>query len=208
VAAVSFSAALSLDGRSHEINRTVSTAAASAVRLPPNIHSGFGEAASTGLWCWRNGESNSSTFEQLERRHVVRIRNDGERLSMQRLLTAGQADMFSFEDPKPGFRWPVAVAMEIRAPAEQVWAAISLPGNLELYHPFCAKDPVHAWQGGRTSFVSCRMLPASGYCSTLRFASLVLPSGRKPWFRLKPTGATGRPTLSVEDSNPASEIGD
>lgn len=62
--------------------------------------------------------------------------------------------MSLFEEPKPGIRWPVAVAMEIPAPAEQVCAAISLPGNLELCHPFCAKNPVHAWPGGRTWFVS------------------------------------------------------
>ena len=50
-------------------------------------------------------------------------------------------------DPKPGFRWPVAVAAPIAAPAEKVWEAISLPGNLELCHPFCAKNPVDVWPG-------------------------------------------------------------
>jgi hypothetical protein len=51
------------------------------------------------------------------------------------------------DDPKPGFRWPVAVAAPIAAPAEKVWEAISLPGNLELCHPFCAKNPVDVWPG-------------------------------------------------------------
>ncbi len=51
------------------------------------------------------------------------------------------------DDPKPGFRWPVAVAGSIAAPAEKLWEAISLPGNLELCHPFCAKNPVDAWPG-------------------------------------------------------------
>lgn len=51
------------------------------------------------------------------------------------------------DDPKPGFRWPVAVARSIAVPAEKLWQAISLPGNLELCHPFCAKNPVETWPG-------------------------------------------------------------
>jgi len=51
------------------------------------------------------------------------------------------------DDPKPGFKWPVAVAQPIAAPAEKVWSAISMPGNLEYCHPFCAKNPVHVWPG-------------------------------------------------------------
>jgi hypothetical protein len=50
-------------------------------------------------------------------------------------------------DPKPGFRWPIAVAREIASPGEKVWAAISMPGNLELCHPFCARNPVKTWPG-------------------------------------------------------------
>lgn len=46
-----------------------------------------------------------------------------------------------------GFRWPVGVELSIAAPADQVWAAISMPGNLELCHPFCEKNPVMAWPG-------------------------------------------------------------
>jgi hypothetical protein len=52
-----------------------------------------------------------------------------------------------WDDPKPGFRWPVAVALPIATPAEKVWDAISLPGNLELCHPFCAENPVQVWPG-------------------------------------------------------------
>ncbi len=110
------------------------------------------------------------------------------------------------DDPKPGFRWPVAVTGSIAAPAEKLWEAISLPGNLELCHPFCAKNPVDAWpgetsrdevhylsgwiferrfcrwidgvgydleigrRGGRTSFVSWRILPKTRVESTLRIA--------------------------------------
>ena len=46
-----------------------------------------------------------------------------------------------------GFRWPVAVTQKIAAPSDAVWAAISRPGNLELCHPFCAKNPVAVWPG-------------------------------------------------------------
>ncbi len=48
---------------------------------------------------------------------------------------------------KPGFRWPVAVAHRIRAPADRLWDALALPGNLALCHPFCAQNPVIAWPG-------------------------------------------------------------
>jgi len=51
------------------------------------------------------------------------------------------------DNPKPGFRWPVTVARSIAVPAEIVWETISLPGNLSLCHPFCAKNPVDAWPG-------------------------------------------------------------
>lgn len=45
------------------------------------------------------------------------------------------------------FRWPVAAAQTIAAPANEVWEAISTPGNLELCHPFCASNPVEVWPG-------------------------------------------------------------
>ena len=51
------------------------------------------------------------------------------------------------DDPRPGFRWPVAVAAPIAAPSEKVWEVISSPRNLEPCHPFCAKNPVHVWPG-------------------------------------------------------------
>ena len=50
-------------------------------------------------------------------------------------------------DPKPGFKWPVVVAQPISAAAEKVWSVISMPGNLEHYHPFCAHNPVKVWPG-------------------------------------------------------------
>ena len=33
------------------------------------------------------------------------------------------------------------------APSQDIWGAISRPGALELCHPFCARNPVHAWPG-------------------------------------------------------------
>ena len=51
------------------------------------------------------------------------------------------------EKPDPGFKWPVAFEQVIEAPARAVWDAIAMPGNLELCHPFCARNPVHDWPG-------------------------------------------------------------
>lgn len=51
------------------------------------------------------------------------------------------------QDPSARFRWPVSVERVIAAPAQDVWDAISRPGNLELCHPFCAKNPVQVWPG-------------------------------------------------------------
>lgn len=55
--------------------------------------------------------------------------------------------MKHWDNPRPDFKWPVAVAHPIPASASDVWAAISMPGNLEYCHPFCAKNPVHVWPG-------------------------------------------------------------
>ena len=55
--------------------------------------------------------------------------------------------MKSFENPKPGFKWPVSAELPIAAEAEKLWDVISMPGNLELCHPFCAKNPVQVWPG-------------------------------------------------------------
>ena len=45
------------------------------------------------------------------------------------------------------FKWPVSVEQRIDAPAQDVWSAISMPGNLELCHPFCVSNPVQVWPG-------------------------------------------------------------
>ena len=44
-------------------------------------------------------------------------------------------------------KWPVGVVQPIAAPRQRVWEAISMPGNLELCHPFCARNPVQKWPG-------------------------------------------------------------
>lgn len=55
-----------------------------------------------------------------------------------------------WDNPGPHFKWPVAVVQSIEAPAADVWAAISSPGNLERCHPFCAANPVAEWPGERS----------------------------------------------------------
>ena len=55
--------------------------------------------------------------------------------------------MPQWDDLKQGFKWPVAVAQAIAAPRDQVWEAISMPGNLEHCHPFCARNPIQVWPG-------------------------------------------------------------
>ena len=49
--------------------------------------------------------------------------------------------------PARDFRWPVSVERVIERSADEVWDAISQPGNLERCHPFCASNPLQAWPG-------------------------------------------------------------
>ena len=44
-------------------------------------------------------------------------------------------------------RLSVTARQTIAAPAQEVWQAISAPGNLERCHPFCASNPVAKWPG-------------------------------------------------------------
>jgi len=55
--------------------------------------------------------------------------------------------MLHWEDPRPGYKWPVTAVQTIAAPAGDVWGVISMPGNLEPCHPFCVKNPVEVWPG-------------------------------------------------------------
>tara|TARA_Y100001958_G_C21067196_1_gene427971 strand:+ start:190 stop:696 length:507 start_codon:yes stop_codon:yes gene_type:complete len=42
--------------------------------------------------------------------------------------------------------WPVKISTTVHASAREVWQLISTPGNLEKFHPYCAKNPVKHWQ--------------------------------------------------------------
>ena len=55
--------------------------------------------------------------------------------------------MHYWEDPRPGYKWPVTITQPISASAKDVWSVISMPGNLEQCHPFCAQNPVEEWPG-------------------------------------------------------------
>ena len=35
--------------------------------------------------------------------------------------------------------WPVKISTTVHASAREVWQLISTPGNLEKFHPYCAK---------------------------------------------------------------------
>lgn len=48
------------------------------------------------------------------------------------------------------FNWPVVLSRRITAPASKIWAVISSPGTLALYHPFCENNPVFRWHGGES----------------------------------------------------------
>jgi len=54
------------------------------------------------------------------------------------------------QDNKTNSRWPITVEQAIAAPADDVWIAISTAGNLETCHPFCKRNPVHAWGGAQS----------------------------------------------------------
>lgn len=58
--------------------------------------------------------------------------------------------MEDWDDPTPGFKWPVSVTQLIAASSEEVWKTISTSGNLEPCHPFCAKNPVEVWPGEKS----------------------------------------------------------
>ena len=45
------------------------------------------------------------------------------------------------------YGWPIGATRSIGSPVEDLWAAISAPGNLELCHPLCDSNPVSTWPG-------------------------------------------------------------
>jgi hypothetical protein len=101
-------------------------------------------------------------------------------------------------EPEPDFKWPIAAARLIAAPADEVWRVISTPGNLEPCHPFCAQNPVRKWPG-RDSRDEVHYL--SGWVFERRFRRWLegvgydlevgRPGGRKSFvsWRIQPVGA-------------------
>jgi len=45
------------------------------------------------------------------------------------------------------FKWPISVTRKIETSPQNIWVAISSPGNLEDCHPFCESNPVDEWPG-------------------------------------------------------------
>ena len=45
------------------------------------------------------------------------------------------------------FNWHVAKSLKFRCSRTELWNIISMPSNLELFHPFCAKNPITNWPG-------------------------------------------------------------
>ena len=43
----------------------------------------------------------------------------------------------------------VTVTKEFDLPKEKIWETISKESNLELFHPFCKKNPTIAWEENR-----------------------------------------------------------
>ena len=115
--------------------------------------------------------------------------------------------MSEINDLQRRFKWPISVDRNIAAPADEVWAVIAAPGNLEPCHPFCERNPVQKWpgpesrdqlyylsgwvfqrrfrhwiegvgydleigrRGGRSSFVSWRIIPGGDRDCTLRITA-------------------------------------
>jgi hypothetical protein len=60
-------------------------------------------------------------------------------------LATGELEPFALRGLTPTD--PIAAAADVRASAEDVWAVISEPGNLDNVHPFCASNEVERWSG-------------------------------------------------------------
>jgi hypothetical protein len=98
--------------------------------------------------------------------------------------------MPEWEDLKPIFKWPIAAAQRIAAPAGKVWDTISMPGNLKLCHPCSAENPAEGWPGSEVRNQAhylnglvcerrfCRWIKAVGMTSTSRGAKDGLRSCR------------------------------
>ena len=45
------------------------------------------------------------------------------------------------------FHWSVRGRLELQENSSKIWEVISTKSNLELFHPFCDKNPVSKWPG-------------------------------------------------------------
>ena len=45
------------------------------------------------------------------------------------------------------FNWCIVGTLELSISSSDLWAIISSPSNLELFHPFCLKNPTINWPG-------------------------------------------------------------
>ena len=45
------------------------------------------------------------------------------------------------------FNWHVGKTQKFKCTRLELWDIISMPSNLELFHPFCAKNPITNWPG-------------------------------------------------------------
>ena len=45
------------------------------------------------------------------------------------------------------FHWQISETLNVTINSEELWKIISSPSNLELFHPFCNKNPIIKWPG-------------------------------------------------------------
>ena len=45
------------------------------------------------------------------------------------------------------FHWQISETLNVNINNEELWKIISSPSNLELFHPFCSKNPIINWPG-------------------------------------------------------------
>ena len=55
--------------------------------------------------------------------------------------------MISSNEKERRFNWSVTGILETSISSSDLWDIISSPSNLELFHPFCAKNKIIKWPG-------------------------------------------------------------
>lgn len=50
-------------------------------------------------------------------------------------------------DKHKKFHWHIAKSQKFKCTRSELWDIISRPSNLELFHPFCEKNPISNWPG-------------------------------------------------------------